>query len=121
MQRIIATRKDNPQGGIRKVIFGAKEPGTFVQDNKSCRMLTEAGIAWEYIPGLDEDILKVAMEGHEPKQMKETGEKKELDQESVPASKGTNVDDITPEERKRQEALPRNPKKRMMEVPPGGP
>ncbi|OJD09968.1 hypothetical protein ACJ73_09996 [Blastomyces percursus] len=31
--------------------------------------------------------------------------------------KGTNVDDISPEERQRQEQLPRNPKKRMHEEP----
>ncbi|KLJ07408.1 hypothetical protein EMPG_17138 [Blastomyces silverae] len=31
--------------------------------------------------------------------------------------KGTNVDDISPEERRRQEQLPRNPKKRMHEEP----
>ena len=29
--------------------------------------------------------------------------------------KGTNVDDISPEERQRQESMPRNPKKRMWE------
>lgn len=97
VQRIIATR--NPSGsvgGIRKVIFGAKEPGTFVKDSESCRIMSEAGIEWEYVDGLRDEILAVAKEGHKQE---------------------TKVDNITEEERKRQEALPRNPKKRMMEVP----
>ena len=123
VQRIIASRKGNAEGGIRKVIFGAKEPGTFVQDSQSCRTLTEAGIEWEYIPGLDKEILSVAMEGHDKKVEKaqdESGDQLQ-GQASKVASKGTDVDDISPEERKRQEALPRNPKKRMMEAPPGAP
>jgi pyrimidine deaminase RibD-like protein len=97
VQRIIATR--NPSGsvgGIRKVIFGAKEPGIFVKDSESCQIMSEAGIEWEYVDGLRDEILAVAKEGHKQE---------------------TNVDNITEEERKRQEALPRNPKKRMMEVP----
>ena len=122
VQRIIDTRKGNPDGGIRKVIFGAKEPGTFVQDSQSCRMLAEAGIDWEYVPGLDEEILKVAMEGHEPKEDDRQNSKAEskLSETSQDRPQETNVDNISSEERKRQEALPRNPKKRMMEVPPGG-
>lgn len=97
VQRIIATR--NPcrsVGGIRKVIFGAKEPGTFVKDSESCRIMSEAGIEWECVDGLTDEILAVAKEGHKQE---------------------TEVENITEEERKRQEALPRNPKKRMMEVP----
>ncbi|OAL40613.1 hypothetical protein AYO20_00349 [Fonsecaea nubica] len=86
-------------GGIRKVIFGAREPGTFVQDSASLKILDGAGVPWEYVPGLEEEILRVAKEGH-----------------SNQVVQGTNVDDISPEERRRQEALPRNPKKRMMEV-----
>lgn len=97
VQRIIATR--NPSsgiGGIRKVIFGAKEPGTFVKDSKSCQMMSDASIEWEYVNGLNDEILAVAKEGHRQE---------------------TNVDDITEEERRQQEAIPRNPKKRMMELP----
>jgi pyrimidine deaminase RibD-like protein len=120
VQRIIATRKDNPEGGIRRVIFGAKEPGTFVQDSQSCRMLTEARVDWEYVPGLDDEILKVAMEGHESKQKKGEQKKEQPAEQSHPEQpRGTIVDDISPEERRRQEAQPRNPKKRMMEAPPG--
>ncbi|KAK5192383.1 hypothetical protein LTR96_007007 [Exophiala xenobiotica] len=98
VERIIDTRRNG--GGVTKVIFGAREPGTFVKDSKSLQRLDEEGVPWEYIPGLEEEILNVAMEGHEKKQEKQ----------------GTNVDDITPEEKERQEALPRNPKKRMMET-----
>lgn len=119
VQRIIATRASDPQGGIRKVIFGAKEPGTFVKDSQSCRVLTEAGIDWEYIPTLQDDILQVAMYGHKQEDPKSKSERESAMQTSSDQSQsqGTNVDDITPEERKRQEALPRNPKKRMMEEP----
>ena len=116
VQRIIATRKGNPTGGIRKVVFGAKEPGTFVKDSKSCQLLTEAGIDWLYVPDLEQEILSVAMEGH----VQKTEEKKVLQSQSELANpvsqQGTHVDDISAEERKQQEALPRNPKKRMMEV-----
>ena len=119
VQRIIGTRTDNPEGGIRKVIFGAKEPGTFVQDSQSCRMLTEAGVDWEYVEGLDQEILEVAMEGHKSSNDQEEQKKVEGKQSySSEQPGGTNVDDISPEERKRQEAQPRNPKKRMMEAPP---
>ena len=110
VQRIIATRKNNPEGGIRRVIFGAKEPGTFVQDSQSCRMLMEAGIDWEYIEGLDDEILSTAMEGHEPKKMTSEPQKEQAKQpEAGERPSGTNVDDISPEERKRQEAQPHNP------------
>lgn len=122
VQRIIATRQGNPAGGVRKVIFGAKEPGTFVQDSQSCRLMTEAGVEWEYIPGLDREILTVAMEGHETPQHTEGGEAgtRRASESSRGEQRGTNIDDITPEERRRQEALPRNPKKRMMEVEVNG-
>ena len=120
VQRIIATRKDNSEGGIRKVIFGAKEPGTFVENSQSFRLLADAGVDWEYVEGLDKEILKVAMEGHEQKK-DQRDQKKEHDKQSKSSQQpeGTNLDDISPEERRRQEAQPRNPKKRMMEAPPG--
>ncbi|RMZ76305.1 hypothetical protein DV738_g5014, partial [Chaetothyriales sp. CBS 135597] len=109
VERIIATRTPDADGGVRKVVFGAKEPGTFVQDSQSCRRLTEAGVEWEYVPGLESEILAVATEGHEKKSTSNRG------------GGETNIDDISPAERRRQEALPRNPKKRMMEVLPQGP
>lgn len=100
VERILETRKND--GGIQKVVFGAKEPGTFVQDSQACKMMTDAGLQWEFVSDMEADILGVAREGH----LK--GPEKDV----------TNIDDISPEERARQEAIPRNPKKRMMEVPP---
>lgn len=91
-----------PKGpaGIRNVVFGAKEPDTFVMNSASCRHMTEAEIAWEYMPDYENEILNVATEGHKNS-----------------AKQETNIDDIDEDERKRQEQIPRNPKKRMMEVP----
>lgn len=108
VNRIISTRDKSVgesgqregKGGIRKVIFGAKEPGIFVQDSNNCHQMDEAGLTWEYMEALQDEILKVAKEGHG------TGK-----------TEGTNVDDIDEEERRRQEQIPRNSKKRMMEVP----
>ena len=107
VHRIISTRDtssaghelQDSKGGIRKVIFGAKEPDTFVKDSASCLMMEEAGLDWEYVEGLQNDILNVAKEGHHGARNKET-----------------NVDDIDDEERRRQEQIPRNSKKRMMEL-----
>lgn len=116
-ERIIATRRrasgdGGGGGGIRKVIFGAREPGTFVQDSQALKRLDEAGVAWEYVTGMEEEILRVAKEGHvapPPPEGGKTGGGRGT-------GGGTNVDDISPEERRRQEQQPRNPKKRMMEV-----
>lgn len=112
VQRIIATRGPDGSGGIRKVIFGAKEPGIFVQDSQSCRTLTEAGVEWEYIGDMEKEILKVAMEGH----VKNDEVKEQRGKNEVKGKDGTNVDDISTEDRRRQEEMPRNPKKRMMET-----
>ncbi|KAL1979423.1 hypothetical protein VTN96DRAFT_5973 [Rasamsonia emersonii] len=103
VQRIIQTRQGGKYRGIDKVYFGVKEPGTFVGESQGCRMLTEAGVEWEHIGGLEKEILAVATAGHEKKDGENSG------------NVGTNIDDISPEERRRQEQLPRNPKKRMME------
>jgi pyrimidine deaminase RibD-like protein len=126
VQRIIDTRQGSPKGGVRKVVFGAKEPNTFVQDSRSCRLLTEAGVEWEYIPDLEQVILAVSMEGHDKKESSgtinpstESSSGAPAEQRKEPTNKEdqiTNIDDISPEERKRQEEQPRNPKKRMMET-----
>jgi pyrimidine deaminase RibD-like protein len=104
VQRIIRTRQGGHRG-IDKVYFGVKEPGTFVGESQGCKMLTEAGVEWEHIGGLEEDIVAVATAGHEKK-----------DEERQESRGGTNIDDISAEERRRQELLPRNPKKRMMDT-----
>lgn len=102
----IARTKEGGREGIHKVYFGVKEPETFVGESEGCRMLTEAGIQWEHVSGFEREILSIAFAGHE------NGE------DEVRAALGeerTNIDDISPEERRRQEEAPRNPKKRMME------
>ncbi|PGH08728.1 hypothetical protein AJ79_05919 [Helicocarpus griseus UAMH5409] len=116
VQRIIQTRNGNGgrrRAGIDKVYFGVKEPGTFVGESVGCKMLSEAGVEWEVVEGLEEEILGVAMAGHEKEKGGEEAEGKSKEGSRVG---GTNVDDISEEERRRQEARPRNPKKRMMEA-----
>ncbi|EEP81608.1 conserved hypothetical protein [Uncinocarpus reesii 1704] len=95
--RIVETRR-NGRGGIDRVYFGVKEPGTFVGESQGCKMLDAARVGWELVEGMEDEILKIAKAGHG------LGEG------------GTNVDDISAEERQRQEEMPRNPKKRMMEI-----
>ena len=86
--RIIASRSPDPKRGIRKVVFGAKEPEDFVKESKSCAMLDEAGVAWEYArdPKFEMEILQVAKAGH-----------------------GTKLEERPP-------GVQANPKKRMMEL-----
>ncbi|KPI38325.1 Bifunctional protein RIB2 [Cyphellophora attinorum] len=105
VQRIIDTRQGDPEGGVRKVVFGAKEPNTFVQDSQSCRLLTEAGVEWEYIPDLEQEILAVAMEGHDKKESSgainpstESSSGAPAEQRKEPTNKEdqvTNIDDIS--------------------------
>lgn len=62
-------------------------------------------------PGYDsmvEQIGKMAEESNQPVQKQDSG--------SSAQGRGTNIDDISPEERKAQEERPRNPKKRMYEA-----
>ncbi|OXV10527.1 hypothetical protein Egran_01712 [Elaphomyces granulatus] len=136
VQRILQTRTAGRRG-IDKVYFGVREPDTFVGESQGCRMLTAAGVEWEHVAGLEEEILAVAMAGHDHREDKagkvedgKEGEGKQgkgrpdtdlllppplpLPPSQIHPHGGTNIDDITPEERRRQEQLPRNPKKRMM-------
>jgi pyrimidine deaminase RibD-like protein len=105
VQRITRTR-DGGREGIHKVYFGVKEPTTFVGESEGCKMLSDAGIEWEHVAGLEREILSVAVAGHE---------NPEEEVRSALGKMGTNVDDISEEERQRQAQIPRNPKKRMME------
>ncbi|KAJ5662235.1 uncharacterized protein N7477_009851 [Penicillium maclennaniae] len=105
VQRITKTREGGREG-IQKVYFGVKEPGTFVGESEGCKMLTAAGIEWEHVAGFEREILSVAFAGHENAEAKV---------KAALGEQGTNVDDISGEERKKQEEAPRNPKKRMME------
>ena len=111
VQRIINTTyasdgSGSRRAGIQKVFFGVKEPGTFVGGSEGCRTLSEAGIEWEVVPGFERRILTVATAGHE---------NSEEEVRTALGGEETNVDDISAEERQRQDEQPRNPKKRMME------
>lgn len=105
VQRITKTREGGREG-VHKVFFGVKEPGTFVGESEGCKMLSAAGIEWEHVPGLEKEILTVAVAGHD---------NAEEEVKSALGKMGTNVTDISEEERQRQNQIPRNPKKRMME------
>ena len=50
---------------IRKVYVGVLEPEKFVEENNGRRVLETAGIQYEHIPGLENEILEVATAGHE--------------------------------------------------------
>ena len=63
VDRIIRT-KQGKNGGIKKVYHGVEEPETFVGENKGRAKLEEAGIECIHVPGLEEEILKVATAGH---------------------------------------------------------
>ncbi|KAF2089367.1 cytidine deaminase-like protein [Saccharata proteae CBS 121410] len=62
--RIIRTT-DEPNGGIRKVYLGVKEPEKFVGENEGRMKLERQGIECIHVPGLEEEILQVATAGHE--------------------------------------------------------
>ncbi|RAK95069.1 putative DRAP deaminase [Aspergillus ibericus CBS 121593] len=106
VERIIQTRGGGEGRGIEKVYFGVKEPGTFVGESVGVKRLEEAGIEWEVVAGLEREILEVAVAGHE-------GWEEEVER----AMRGvrTDLDAVSEEERRRQEGVKRNPKKRMME------
>lgn len=110
VERIIRTRiaSNNSSGGssssssnnshnqgIDKVYFGVKEPGTFVGESQGCKRLTEAGIEWDVVSGLEDEILAVATAGH--------------NQEPGSTS-------LSQEELQERENMPRNPKKRVMDT-----
>ncbi|KIW12170.1 hypothetical protein PV08_09445 [Exophiala spinifera] len=124
VERIIETRKKSGGGGggggggIARVIFGAREPGTFVRDSKSLQRLDAEGVPWEYVHGLEDEILSVAMEGHDTntKTATDNADASHTAPEAGSATTARGIVDISPEERRRQESLPRNPKKRMMET-----
>ncbi|KAL4807145.1 cytidine deaminase-like protein [Aspergillus unguis] len=105
VQRIIQTRQ-NGRRGIEKVYFGVKEPVTFVGESEGCRMLTEAGIEWRAVQGLEKEILTVATAGHD---------NSEEEVKTALSKVETNLDDISDEEAQRQDLVKRNPKKRVME------
>jgi len=68
VNRILHTKaaaEENGKGnGIAKVYVGVSEPEKFVGANKGRTMLEEKGIHYVYVPGLEDEILKVATAGH---------------------------------------------------------
>ena len=124
VQRIIGTVEC--QEGIRRVVFGAKEPETFVKHSKSCQLLSEAGIDWSYLPEFEDEILAVAMAGHDtrhelPKEeaVDEQVILREVKRESVEAADQLEEQKERERAEQEREQAPRNRYKRMMEVEPG--
>ncbi|KAK4502156.1 hypothetical protein PRZ48_005579 [Zasmidium cellare] len=66
--RILGLKRQNGNLAIKTVVVGVTEPDTFVGINEGKRKLEEAGIQVLHVPGLEEDILKVATAGHEKQQ-----------------------------------------------------
>lgn len=63
VMRILRTR-ERAKSGIQTVYLGVKEPDTFVQGNDSTSQLERAGVKCIHVPGLEEEILRVATLGH---------------------------------------------------------
>ncbi|KAF4992824.1 hypothetical protein FDECE_13610 [Fusarium decemcellulare] len=49
---------------ITKVYVGVQEPETFVGENTGRKTLEDAGVEVQLVPGLEDEILKVATAGH---------------------------------------------------------
>jgi pyrimidine deaminase RibD-like protein len=58
VERILGT-------GIKRVFVGVKEPEVFVGGNEGRRLLEDGGVEVVHVHGLEEEILEVAMAGHE--------------------------------------------------------
>jgi pyrimidine deaminase RibD-like protein len=65
VDRILALRQADGKVAVEKVLVGVLEPGTFVGVNDGQKKLEEAGIEVVKVDGLEEEILRVATEGHE--------------------------------------------------------
>jgi pyrimidine deaminase RibD-like protein len=62
---ILSLRRTDGKMAIETVFVGVLEPGTFVGVNEGQKRLEEAGIEVVKVDGLEEEILRVATEGHE--------------------------------------------------------
>lgn len=49
---------------IKEVYVGVSEPETFVGQNPGKKMLEEGGVVFHVVPGLEEEILRIATAGH---------------------------------------------------------
>lgn len=65
VDRIIRTKGRDGKSVIRTVYLGVKEPEKFVGENKGRAKLQEHGIECIRVPGMEEEILRVATSGHE--------------------------------------------------------
>ena len=63
VERILATQK-GINGGIKTVYLGVTEPEKFVGENAGRTRLEAAGVVCIHVPGLEDEILKVATAGH---------------------------------------------------------
>ncbi|KAL8797168.1 MAG: hypothetical protein Q9195_000635 [Heterodermia aff. obscurata] len=63
VEKILATLK-GVNGGIKTVYLGVTEPEKFVGENVGRSRLEAAGIVCIHVPGLENEILKVATAGH---------------------------------------------------------
>ena len=63
VDRILETQSGDHHA-IQTVYIGLKEPETFVAANAGQSKLEQAGIVCIHVPGLEEEILQVATEGH---------------------------------------------------------
>ncbi|KAF2403652.1 cytidine deaminase-like protein [Trichodelitschia bisporula] len=57
-ERIVRAKK------VRKVVYGVREPSTFIKESKGKRMMDQAGIQCVFVSGLEGEILATAIEGH---------------------------------------------------------
>ncbi|KAI9844529.1 MAG: hypothetical protein M1838_002156 [Thelocarpon superellum] len=62
VERILQTTRGG--AGIRQVYIGVKEPSTFVGDSAGRAQLVREGVECFYVPGFDDEILKIATSGH---------------------------------------------------------
>ena len=55
------------KGAVKTVYVGIQEPDTFITANSDRQRLEDAGINMVFVEGMQDQILKVAMAGHEKK------------------------------------------------------
>ncbi|KAK1809965.1 hypothetical protein LTR12_015685 [Friedmanniomyces endolithicus] len=64
VDRIIMLKTEDGSQAVSTVYVGVSEPETFVGANAGKAKLENAGIRVEHVPGLEDEILKVATAGH---------------------------------------------------------
>lgn len=64
VDRILRLMRKEDKQAIERVYVGVSEPETFVGVNEGKKKLQDAGIEVIHVPGLEEEMLKVATAGH---------------------------------------------------------